>query len=323
MSIPPSPAGDKTEACDLLVVAPLTYEISKRFASLPARPGDPLESIDPIERIEDGGGSALNSACALAAAGRRVVAVCCGGADEDGTRALRALEKRGVDCRATILPGRRTKRNLLAVVEGTKRSFFRVEAPGDLPAPMPLPADLPDARVLLVDRDHPGLAGRLRARKDRPDRRNVMTRYTRAGLPDLGPFDLLQLPERAEGPEVPLPPPPAGFHSPASPPPMRSEEIDRLLSGGIQVLVRTFGSGGAIVHERNGRFTSIPARRTEVVDATGAGDAFLAGFLDALLDHAPVSAAGHRGADWAARAVRHLGARGWLDREPPGRIAEP
>ena len=50
-------------------------------------------------------------------------------------------------------------------------------------------------------------------------------------------------------------------------------------------------------------------RPVRVVDSTGAGDAFAAGVLAALLDGADVPAALARGADLAARAIGQVGAR--------------
>jgi sugar/nucleoside kinase (ribokinase family) len=53
---------------------------------------------------------------------------------------------------------------------------------------------------------------------------------------------------------------------------------------GAEVVVFTMGKEGNLVSE-NGRVTAhVPARPVEVVDATGAGDAFWAGFLTATLD---------------------------------------
>jgi len=53
---------------------------------------------------------------------------------------------------------------------------------------------------------------------------------------------------------------------------------------GAEVVVFTMGEEGNLVSE-NGRVTAhVPARPVEVVDATGAGDAFWAGFLTATLD---------------------------------------
>ncbi|MBN1888759.1 MAG: carbohydrate kinase [Thermoflexales bacterium] len=52
---------------------------------------------------------------------------------------------------------------------------------------------------------------------------------------------------------------------------------------GPQIVVFTMGSEGVLLSE-NGQVTHIPARPITVVDATGAGDSFWAGFLVALLD---------------------------------------
>jgi len=56
---------------------------------------------------------------------------------------------------------------------------------------------------------------------------------------------------------------------------------------GPPIVVLTMGSDGILLSE-NGQVTYVPAREVEVVDATGAGDSFWAGFLTALLDgHSP------------------------------------
>jgi len=56
---------------------------------------------------------------------------------------------------------------------------------------------------------------------------------------------------------------------------------------GPQIVVFTMGADGIILSEA-GKMSHIPARSVEVVDATGAGDAFWAGFLVALLDGHPL-----------------------------------
>jgi sugar/nucleoside kinase (ribokinase family) len=56
---------------------------------------------------------------------------------------------------------------------------------------------------------------------------------------------------------------------------------------GPQVVVFTMGAGGVLLSE-NGQLTYIPARPIKIVDATGAGDSFWAGFLVALLDGNPL-----------------------------------
>jgi fructokinase len=56
---------------------------------------------------------------------------------------------------------------------------------------------------------------------------------------------------------------------------------------GAETVVFTMGEGGNLISE-NGKMTAhVPSRPVEVVDATGAGDAFWAGFLTATLDGNP------------------------------------
>lgn len=59
--------------------------------------------------------------------------------------------------------------------------------------------------------------------------------------------------------------------------------IARFHEMGPKTVVLTMGADGVLLSEE-GTITHIPARPVEVVDATGAGDAFWAGFLVALLD---------------------------------------
>lgn len=56
---------------------------------------------------------------------------------------------------------------------------------------------------------------------------------------------------------------------------------------GPKFVVLTMGARGILLSEE-GRLTHIPSRPIEVVDATGAGDSFWAGFLVALLDGNPL-----------------------------------
>ena len=56
---------------------------------------------------------------------------------------------------------------------------------------------------------------------------------------------------------------------------------------GPQIVVFTMGADGILLSD-DGELTHIPARHIKVVDATGAGDSFWAGFLVALLDGNPL-----------------------------------
>ncbi len=65
------------------------------------------------------------------------------------------------------------------------------------------------------------------------------------------------------------------------------EYIARFHDMGPEVVVLTMGMRGTLV-AHHGQIEHVPARPVPVVDATGAGDAFWAGFLTALLDGKPL-----------------------------------
>lgn len=84
-------------------------------------------------------------------------------------------------------------------------------------------------------------------------------------------------------------------------------QIDRFLSLGARLVIMTLGEQGAIVS--NGSVTvSFPTLATEVVDTTGAGDAFWSGFYAALLQGHTVRESLELGFAVSAYKLRYLGA---------------
>jgi sugar/nucleoside kinase (ribokinase family) len=322
----------------------------------------PLAAMgDDREAVTDGGGSALNTACALAMAGRRVLAVGRVGDDMPGRSSLEALHARGVETACEILPLRTTKRNTCFVERGTQATAFAVELPArSVPPWEERPDALLEARVLLLDRLAAGAPAWLKARTEAlgpgfgvaPSAVSPVNAFVRnsailspaamdrfmAALPHLG---YLQVPEEAEtetpsGPALAAtcgstarrtllspvapdetPPPRSRVHRSHALPPLAPEEIAAVLAMGVRLLVRTRGARGVVVHTAGQPSVEIAAVATEIVDPTGAGDAFAAGFLCALQEGLDGAASARRGVDWAARACRYLGARAWLDHEPP------
>lgn len=65
------------------------------------------------------------------------------------------------------------------------------------------------------------------------------------------------------------------------------EYIELFHEMGPEIVVFTMGADGVLLSEE-GKLSHIPARPIKVVDATGAGDSFWAGFLVALLDGNPL-----------------------------------
>ena len=70
------------------------------------------------------------------------------------------------------------------------------------------------------------------------------------------------------------------------------------------------GSAGAIGLERGGQIISVAAHTSAVVDTTGAGDAFAAGFIDAFTGRRDFSHAIERASAVAGHCVAIVGARG-------------
>ena len=70
------------------------------------------------------------------------------------------------------------------------------------------------------------------------------------------------------------------------------------------------GSQGAIGRERRGELVSVIAQATQVVDTTGAGDSFAAGFIDAFRSRSNFAPAIERASAVAAHCVAIVGARG-------------
>jgi sugar/nucleoside kinase (ribokinase family) len=101
-----------------------------------------------------------------------------------------------------------------------------------------------------------------------------------------------------------------------------NEEEAQFLTGesnsihGLALLLQTVpgvvikrGSYGAIGQLRDSTVVNIPALPADLVDTTGAGDAFMAGFISAWLETHSLESAMKRGAEFGARCVEHIGSR--------------
>ncbi|MFK3678591.1 carbohydrate kinase family protein [Microbacterium sp. NPDC090218] len=76
------------------------------------------------------------------------------------------------------------------------------------------------------------------------------------------------------------------------------------IAAGTTLAVCTLGADGALAVDEEGTTHRVPAVPVDVIDTNGAGDAFLAGVLDARLDGAGVVAALEAGARSAASVLR-------------------
>ncbi len=92
---------------------------------------------------------------------------------------------------------------------------------------------------------------------------------------------------------------------------------EKLLAMGCGCVVLKDGEKGCCLYRRSGRGTRkyfVPAAACDVVDTTGAGDNFLAGFTAGLLEGKPDEECAKLATATASASVRYLGAAGLKDR---------
>ncbi|MCU1426196.1 MAG: sugar kinase, ribokinase [Actinomycetia bacterium] len=92
----------------------------------------------------------------------------------------------------------------------------------------------------------------------------------------------------------------------------RVDEFDdavRLVRGHCEIAALTRGSRGSVVVRGNEMHVVVAAPVHEVVDTTGAGDLYAAGFLFSLTHGHDLATAGRLGSLAAAEVISHLGAR--------------
>ena len=85
-------------------------------------------------------------------------------------------------------------------------------------------------------------------------------------------------------------------------------EAVRKASNDVELLACTIAEKGVIISD-NGDITSVPAKKTKVLDTTGAGDLFASGFLYGLITNENIEVCGNMGNLAASEIISHLGAR--------------
>jgi ribokinase len=264
---------------------------------------------DAPARIAFGfGGSAANVAAWLAAAGARPALVGRIGADERGRAAEAELRAAGVDTRLAVDPERPTGVCVVLVGPDGERSMIPDAGANDGLAE----ADLPDE--LLADGAHlhmtgyslvrKGSRGAARAAIERARRRGVTVSVDPSSVALLSPGFLdevagvgLLMPNAEEA---------AVLSGEANP-----ERAAVALAARVPELVLTLGAEGALWTDGESliRVNAVAPARDVVLDTTGAGDAFAAGFLAARLSGARPDDALQAGSRLAADAVERPGAR--------------
>jgi ribokinase len=262
-------------------------------------------SDTPARVVQRGGGAGANVAAWLARAGASVTLIGRVGDDAAGREILEGLRAEGVDTRLATDPARPTGTCVVLVEPGGERSMLPDPGANAGLEAVPLPEDAthlhlagyallhpgsrPAARALLADAAARGLTISVDPSSAAP--------LARAGAAAF--FDWIQgvqllLPNRDEAAVLTSVPDPRG--------------AARALTAHAGEVVVKLGAQGALWTD-GGEQLRAPAVDVQVVDTTGAGDAFAAGLLAARRGGAAPPEALAAGCALAAEAVARNGAR--------------
>jgi ribokinase len=265
------------------VFGTVVADVVLRVAALP-RPGDQMRAEPLGWRL---GGSSANIACGLAAAGHAVELIGPVGADAMADELLAELGRRGVRTSRCIRMGGLSPRALILLDTSGERTILILGGGERWSEPLPL-RDLPPARgvacvyVESYERFSPRIVDRF------PDALLIAT--PPAPGHRAWPADMVIGSERqyqADGLVAPY------------------EAARAVAAPRLKWVVVTRGADGADAYGPEAR-RHVAGRRARQVDATGAGDAFAAGVIGALLTGHGIQEALERGVAQGAAAVEVL-----------------
>ena len=253
------------------------------------------------------GGDALNQSFALAGLGRHVSLVCALGRDLAGSAILAETERNGVEVSGISFPDNFVTpvADILVQLDGSRSSISSLASA--------LPGYVPSADVIRGTRIL-SLASLFRAPLDKKEVISDLIREAkRQGAivcadTKLPTFRAMSLSDIAD--VLPM----IDFIFP------NEEEAAyytgrwavhdaaaEFLSRGVKHIVIKRGAEGIFAADRAGQF-ALPAVPVDVVDTTGGGDHFVAGFIDALLAGSDFRSSCEAGLRLAADCISHLGA---------------
>jgi sugar/nucleoside kinase (ribokinase family) len=285
----------------IVVVGDVMVDVVVRLSEPLARGSDAPATI----RFH-GGGSAANAAVWLAAAGARPVMIGAVGDDERGREARGALVAAGVDPRLIVDPELPTGTCLVLVSPDGERTMAPDAGANDALEPDDLADDL------LAEGDHLHVSGYTLLRAgSRQAARSAIQRASRGGLsvsvdPSSSALLTPDFLDWADGAGLLLP---NADEAHALTGDGDAERAARTLAERFGEVVVTLGSDGALWTDGDEVVRAPAAPVAEVVDSTGAGDAFAAGLLAARVAAVPTAEALAAGCKLAARAVSKAGAR--------------
>jgi sulfofructose kinase len=273
-----------------------------RIEQFPARPS----KVRALEHLEGGGGSAANAAVTIARLGGAVEFWSRVGADDAGRRILAGLRAHDVDTRFVLVHQGSRSSESAVIVDRTGERLIVSERDHAMPADAGwLPLDhIPEAAAVLSDlRWFEATSVSFReARKHGV--RTVLDIDIGGGGSDISAYLALTDYAIFSAPAL------AGYLSEGT----DCDRLGKVLERGVQHAGVTLGAEGYVWRARDGTSGRQPSFEVDVVDSTGAGDAFHGAFAWALAHGHDDASCAKIGAAVAALKCRKLGAREGLPR---------
>jgi ribokinase len=276
-----------------------------------------VDSDTPATIRGAGGGSGANTAAWLAWSGATVDLLAMTGADAAGSALVSELVAAGVGCAAVVRTTEAPTGTVIVLVHGQDRTMFC-----DRGANLHLrPSHVDAALALLPDTRHLHLSGyTLLDEASRAAGRHALALAARLGLSSsvdassaapLRRVGAAAFLDWVRGVDLLL----ANADEAEVLTGLSSVDAARHLARTVGAAVVKLGPAGA-VWARGDEVVEVPAAPAEVVDTTGAGDAFAAGLLAAHLAGHDAPAALTQAVRLGARAVGQVGGRPPLPAEP-------
>lgn len=249
---------------DVVAVGNINVDLSFSVAKMPSRDSEVFSD----DFIISYGGSAANFAYAAARLGLKVAIIGCVGDDPFGIMSIKELEGEGVDCsRVEVEKGMRTGTVCVFVDKLGGRRMVAYRGANEI-LPKAVGKGIPPARAVHMSNVTRGvMEGVLGAGHDGLISLDPGGQARGLGMAQMEGVDLILLNELE------------CRHLTAMP---LRQGVDALIRRVRMVVVKR-GSRGAWL-ARGGALVSQPAFAVPVVDTTGAGDAFDAGFICSLLE---------------------------------------
>jgi len=290
----------------VVVVGDIATDVVARLSG-PLRKGSDSSAVVATY----GGGSAANVAAWLAVAGVRTTFLGRVGADTAGRAQVDELTRAGVDVRVQVDPVRPTGCVVVLVAEDGERTMLPDRGANATLSPADLPADVfgnqsghlhLSGYPLLHESSRAGALAALELAWD--GRMTVSVDPSSAApLAAVGPAQFLEWTHAADLCLLNL------DEAEVLAGPGRPEALARWLSHEhYREVVVKLGADGAL-WASDDRVVKVPAGPAPVIDTTGAGDAFAAGFLSAWQIAGPPDEALRAGSRLAAACVAQVGAR--------------